>query len=257
MGCGNELDDKDDKAVEESANGENCEPAPSLFELPAPESTPALPQPETPTPASSSNRFHAWLEYMDLVNENLEKISSELPLKLEIIPPIEGFEKSGVIDNTDVKYYLSELSLNALEKIDRPIRYEDIDMLSTRGIFDPSLGTFIYRQPSVETLQKIEFPDVAERTPQDTFTHALYHEVAHNVWENLPPDKKEEWENLYETTLERGYGFVSIQSERPDYNEKEDFAESFWVYKENPGALFKADPEKFEFFNKLIKEGHL
>jgi hypothetical protein len=46
MGCGNEPNDADDKAVEESINGENCEPAPELFELPAPESTPALPQPD-------------------------------------------------------------------------------------------------------------------------------------------------------------------------------------------------------------------
>jgi hypothetical protein len=257
MGCGNEMDEKAEEALRESENGENCEPAPNLFELPVPELTPALPQPETSTPASSPSHFHAWLEYMDLVNENLEKITSELPLRLENAPPIEGFEKSGVVDNTDVKYYLSELSLNALEKIDRPIRYVDIDMGSTRGLFNPSIGTIIYRQPSVKILQEVEFSDVAERTPEDAFAHALYHETAHNIWENLPSDKKEYWENLYETTLERSCGFVSGYSEKENYDAKEDFAESFWTYKENPGALFKADPEKFEFFNKLIKEGYL
>jgi len=68
MGCGNELDDKDDKALEKSANGENCEPVPNLLELPAPESTPALPQPETPTPALPLR-----LENTPSIEEELEK----------------------------------------------------------------------------------------------------------------------------------------------------------------------------------------
>jgi hypothetical protein len=35
MGCGNELSESDDKAVEESINGENCEPAPNLSPHPS------------------------------------------------------------------------------------------------------------------------------------------------------------------------------------------------------------------------------
>jgi hypothetical protein len=87
MGCGNEPNDADDKAVEESINGGNCEPAPELLELPAPESTPALPAP----PEAAE---------LDRINEIIQGTQETTPstLSQEAIEKIEREISSSVME---------------------------------------------------------------------------------------------------------------------------------------------------------------
>ncbi|RLC80353.1 MAG: hypothetical protein DRI61_05930 [Chloroflexi bacterium] len=275
MGCGNEPNERDDQMLEESARGENCNLDPKIEEEWRSSQTQEAKQElfkEIDKISEGIKQFgekaiippenlKEWAEYLDIMNRNLERVVEELPLRFELMPEIKDFERSRVIDNKDVQYYLSELSANALKTDRSAIAYRDELKISPNGdiirgeiyLFKPEEPIRIYQQPPPESLKGTP-PQIRERTTEEALVHTIYHEQSHDITKNLPSEKLEKWEKLHKTTLERGCEFVTRYAR---INYLEDFAECFWVYKEHPEWLFKQDIEKFKFFNEIAKNNYI
>ena len=275
MGCINEPNEWDGQAVDKSAEGKNCNPDPQISEewennqtLEAREElSKEIDKISEETRQSGEKlaippeNLKDWAEYLDIVSRNLERVARELPIRFELLPEIRGFEKSGVIDNKDVSYYLLELSMNALKTDRSAFFYKHELKINPEGkiirgetpLFEPEKPTVIYKQPPVESLKGTP-PEIREKNTEEAIVHAIYHEHFHNIMVRLPQDMIEKWNKLHEDTSKRDAQFVTLSASR-DY--LEDFSECLWVYKEHPYYLFKMDIQKFRFFNELTKKNYI
>lgn len=162
---------------------------------------------------------------------------------------VKGFENSGVMSNQEVQQYLKDtlppehLSGAKITEINYPNQYNGDERGVTLGVCKTD------QQTNVSQI------DIYAQTPQGSFDrnemeHTLTHEVGHNVYYNMTPEKQQQWNALSSGSQPGEYVTEYAQS-----SVREDFAESYSHYARDPEALKDASMAKYNFMRDLVFHG--
>lgn len=179
-------------------------------------------RPEAPVSADQVNIVRRIEDSEDFKPERLREVS-EVPL-----PEVQGFERSGLITDQEVRDHLGESfppehispeSLTSVEYEDRYVSHQDGNIVGITE-YNPLMDTSkveIYRQEPDGNFDRSEM----ERT--------IAHEVGHSTYNDMewPPTspRHQEWEQLSTSSTPGEY-----VSEYARTSVQEDFAESYAAY---------------------------
>ena len=170
-------------------------------------------------------------------------------------PRVEGFEKSGVITNQEVRKYLEETfpdrHCNSVTM--ESVRYSDQYVGDTRKVelghwsdTKPYPGMDIYNKDITINCQTRD--GIVDRQElKSTIAHEVGHQV-HKVY--LEPTQWAEW-----TQLSGNRSAEKCVSEYARQDANEDFAETYMVYVRRPDALREVNPEKYSFMRDRVFDG--
>jgi hypothetical protein len=156
-------------------------------------------------------------------------------------PNIEGFDQVANNFNDTIKNKIeNRIPPEHLEKIPSII-YDGKDIRDADG--RPVFGTTNGNTNEIHVHQHPQ----PENSPTDVEL-TTFHEIAHPVYrEYLTDVQRQEWDNIYQKSLEKGEGGVSEFSS----DSKEDFCESYARYLEYP-QFESAYPERSAFLKKIF-----
>jgi hypothetical protein len=217
MGCGNELSESDDKAVEESINGENCN------------------LPEEVQEKISDVREEISSKVEELARERVEEH------RINEIPERELGEE---VSPERAEKILKDEFYSATKEVRDTIwnyKYIPEDRHDEEGNRIGGCTQFILGRAHIE-IYKGDFLEVAESA-----THERW-EVAYRV--SLTPEQITEVKGLYLEAI------LGINGKEPvtDYawkNEREYFCECMKMFKYEPETLKMKDPDMFEFCKQI------
>jgi Mlc titration factor MtfA (ptsG expression regulator) len=179
------------------------------------------------------------------------------PQRVLGLPRVEGFEKSGVSSNAEVRQYLldtfperhvNNITMESVRYRDEVVSGKEKDSveLGHRDKREVVPGTMVFNKEIVINRQTADGnPDPAE------LRNTLAHEVGHQVYDAyLPGEHQETWR--------------ALSGERPadqcvspyaQTNPHEDFAESYMAYVRDPWDLKEASPDKYDFLRNKVFGG--
>lgn len=209
---------------------------PTLAALPP--ATPTPTQPVEPTPTSTR-----------VVTVTV--LPTVTPTPANCINNVTNFEASGLLTNEQVVYYLSQAippaHLDHCRVIEYQHRQVGLHATPVSGSFTP-----MFRQIYV-------YATGGEQQTAVDILGTLTHEIGHNVHYNL---RREDWElarrwtELYQQSKDlyarEGLGFVSDYAQ---FNDFEDFAETYRAYILAPETLIYFNPDKYVFMRDVVFNG--
>ncbi len=165
------------------------------------------------------------------------------------VPPVSGFEQSGVTTNEEIQMHLEEdfppdhVSPSTIESIEYVNEYQgaDDDYIAGRHHYTSETTGHIEIYPQT--------PDGCEDKGQ--LEETIAHEVGHNVHANLSPEAQTTWEQI--STTSGPDEFVSDYAKTDVY---EDFAESYATYQHDSELLREASSAKYDFMRDEVYHGH-
>jgi hypothetical protein len=203
-----------------------------------PLATPTPTQPTGPTPTSTR-----------VVTATVQPTASPTPANC--INNIINFEASGLLTDEQVELYLRQMipavHLDHCRIIEYQHRTVSAHATPVAGSFTPMFRQiYVYQSSS------------GFQTPGDVLD-TLTHEIGHNVHYNLRRDNWDMarlWTELYEESkgmyAREGRGFVSAYAQ---FNDFEDFAETYRAYIREPELLQYYNPNKYEFMRAVVFGG--
>lgn len=206
--------------------------------LPPPSATPVPNQPAEPTPTNTR-----------VVTVTV--LPTVTPTPANCINNVANFEASGLVTNEQVVRYLSQTIPPAHLDHCRVIEYQPravgLHATPISGSFTP-----MFRQIYV-------YATGGEKQTAVDILGTLTHEIGHNVHYNLRRDDWESarrWTELYQQSKDlyagEGLGFVSDYAQFNDY---EDFAETYRAYIIAPETLIYFNPDKYLFMRDVVFDG--
>jgi hypothetical protein len=157
---------------------------------------------------------------------------------------VKGFEQSGVMRNEEVRNYLADnlpanhLRGDRITQIQYTDRFDGDHEGNTLGVCTTNPAT------GVSDIQ------INRQTPEGSMDrhmmeHTLVHEVGHNVFYNMGEHNISTWEQISANSAPDGY--VSNYART---NMREDFAESYAAYVQDPALLQEVNPQKYAFLKQ-------
>jgi hypothetical protein len=164
------------------------------------------------------------------------------------LPPVSGFEKSGVVTDDQVQTYLKE---NLPPDHISPSKVESIKFIDKyQPVPDGNIAGRHYY--TTETTGRIEIyrqtPDGC--TDRSKLEGTISHEAGHNVHANLAVEAQAEWKQSSMSSAPDT--FVSDYAHTDIY---EDFAESYLAYQRDPELLREVSNAKYEFMKNKVFHG--
>ncbi len=171
------------------------------------------------------------------------------------VPPVEGFEKSGVMSNREVKQYLenhfpeqhvNNITMESVRYNDRHITEKSMTELGHWEKKEPVKDIGFYNKEIVINRQARD-GNVDAETMKDTIAHEVGHQTQR---EFLGQNELKEWEKISGKRPES-----ECVSDYARTSPAEDFAESYRAYCRDPETLRKASPEKYAFMREKVFNG--
>lgn len=98
----------------------------------------------------------------------------------------------------------------------------------------------------------LDISSLDPRTLAVKYVDTLTHECGHVMFDRcLNAEQRWEWGRIYNATLSRSGRFISAYASE---SLREDFSESFRFFIRKSSMLYKQDPERYAFINKVYKE---
>ncbi|GKT09141.1 hypothetical protein [Desulforhabdus sp. TSK] len=170
-------------------------------------------------------------------------------------PQVEGFEKSGVVTNWEIRRYLEETfpDRHCNNITMESVRYSDQYVGDTKKVelghwadTKPYPGMDIHNKDITINCQTRD--GIMDR---EELKNTIAHEVGHQVHRAyLEPSHWTEW-----TMLSGDRPAEKCVSDYARQNAYEDFAESYMAYVRNPEALQDVSPEKYGFMRDRVFDG--
>lgn len=207
-------------------------------------------------------RYQNRLEYRDVPQNRLmqEKFKEkDTPHRILAAPYVAGFEKSGLMTNQDVKKYLAndfpEDHINNITMSE--VRYEDRFHQTKDGVREGYWeirqmlpNSSIYDRDIVINRQSKEGNFDGEEM-RGTIAHEVGHQV-HDLYPN-PRENAGLKENWKEISAKRSR--EQCVSDYAQFNESEDFAETYRAFVRDPQLLKSMSSEKYDFMKEKVFKG--
>ncbi len=181
-----------------------------------------------------------------------EKTGSKRVLGL---PRVEGFEKSGIISNQEVKDYLKDefserhannVTMETVRYNDKFIKEKEKTELAHWEKKEAAPGIGVFNKEIVVNRQ-MKDGNIDRKLMKDNIAHEVGHQV-HNMY--LEKRDQQEWIKITRDMPKDK--FVSEYAKKDHF---EDFAESYRYYLRNPEELKKASVEKYDFMRDHVFSG--
>ncbi len=160
---------------------------------------------------------------------------------------VRGFAEARGVDSAMVRQILSELPDKLLAEIGS-VTY--INEFGHGGAAGRTVA-----KPNIPEKGQIYLYEVFEyelAARQEQYRETLTHEAGHVLFERLASGvQRFEWGNFFNRTLRDGEEYVSPYAAT---SLREDFAESFMVYRLDPSELYKEFRSRYDFIDRLYKE---
>jgi hypothetical protein len=167
-----------------------------------------------------------------------------------------GFERSGVISNTQVLEFISKaFPKNALKRIQR-IEYvhtykstmqdqDGFDSIFTKGLYVAS-AHWTNNSTGLD-IAEIYRQDPVNENDKDFLLHCIAHEIGHSVYASMPPERRREWRLLSENTSAKEF-----ITQRALADEVEDFCETFAIYCLDRKKLEQSSKRKTNLIDSVL-----
>jgi hypothetical protein len=271
MGCINEMNENDDNALQESMNGENCEP-----------------------------ELEDMRNYTELINEGRDILLQGVKEEYEIEKSFEEAKEHYEQLRDEVKEILPFARIELEEKIGKSVTIEESERWDSLGLFSKSQiekfvhnfpfypssgvksvtfggfsdrdadeikkGHIIIYTPPLEIFAEIKAPLlVIEEKVAEMILIKIGHEIAHAYYrENLTEDQKAEWYAIcFDRVRESEISLLAkkmddewwwIEETRIPPPEEEKFCEWAAYYAVNPKRCKDVDEEKYKFLESLLSQ---
>jgi len=171
------------------------------------------------------------------------------------LPPVEGFEKSGLMTNQEVRGYLEEtfpeqhannVTLDGVHYRDRFVGSEQAVELGHWQKEQVVEGLNIHHRDIVINPQSPE-----GNRDREALRDTIAHEVGHQVFrEYLRAGDQADWR-----ALSGDRPRPACVSDYAQTSEREDFAESYRAYVRDPEALRRVSSDKYDFLRDRVFAG--
>lgn len=170
------------------------------------------------------------------------------------VPRVEGFEKSGLVTNEEVKKYLeifperhcNSITMDSVKYSGEYISEKDKVELAHWEDTKPFPGMEIHHK-DITINRQLPDGNVDVEVLKDSIAHEVGHQV-HRV--SLDRSDWNKW-----TMLSGDRPADKCVSDYARLNHQEDFAESYMAYVRNPESLLNVDPEKYNFMRDSVFDG--
>lgn len=177
------------------------------------------------------------------INEQQSLIQTLRPTR------INGFERSGVMNNLEIEYWLDEFPAAVFTKIETIAYDKNLFWESATGkVKVPARGKTMPGKKGNVILIGKQIGGTPEKQLK-SFKEALSHEIGHVVYEHfLIDEQKADWYAWHqETQLDK---FISLEAIE---NDAEEFAECFRFFKLEPAKLETNDGMKYNFVKEIYQ----
>jgi len=269
MGCGNGLDDKDDKAVEESANGENCEPSSNILEECARELNDGRSEFQRIEEEVTKQEAEArWDRIREEFNQVRDEVKGILPLaKIEMeqqtviprsITESDKWDDYGLFSKREIESFVSGSSLyHANSSIIESILFKGQSDEIAGEVEKTEKGTYkmyIYLPP-FEVLASMNKPllEIEEKVAEQLLV-TIFHEIgAHVFYPRMSEEQRVEWERICAESDKERRPEISPQAEiyRQQGLSHERLGEWIGYFELYGDNISKIDKSKYEFIKTL------